>query len=196
MYTIDELIASGERPRVHGNGFLQLDLPGGSRLHVWDDRLPRQAVSTQIHDHSFTLSSTVLKGRLRHTVISDAALAGPANSYGVYVAEPTPGREHDTTLVPERGRGAPRVVGVEVVTSVEMAAGSSYTFSPYVLHTTDAEGTTATLMRKLTRDAGYRPRVLVPLGQEPDNEFDREQQDEFLLWEVVRDALEGELVFA
>jgi hypothetical protein len=51
MYSYDELRDSDNYPRVHGNGFIQLDLPDGKRLHVWDEDIPRQKVNTSMHDH-------------------------------------------------------------------------------------------------------------------------------------------------
>jgi hypothetical protein len=50
----------GVRPRVHGNGFIQVDLTADTRLHVWGDkRIPRQNVYTPIHDHVFGFESTI-----------------------------------------------------------------------------------------------------------------------------------------
>lgn len=40
-------------PRIHGNGFLQIDLDPLRRMHVWDHRWPRQIRDSSIHDHAF-----------------------------------------------------------------------------------------------------------------------------------------------
>src|SRR3546814_6146607 len=54
----------GGRPRVHGNGFIQLDLTERGRLHIWGaPRIPRQKTATPIHDHVFGFESTVAVGR-------------------------------------------------------------------------------------------------------------------------------------
>ena len=44
MSFTDQLRALGRKPRVHPNGFIQLDLndAGTRRLHVWRDGIPRQ----------------------------------------------------------------------------------------------------------------------------------------------------------
>ena len=58
------------RPRVHGNGFIQLDLTDRRRLHVWGDhRIPRQSVPSTIHDHTFSFKSTIILGQLVHREI-------------------------------------------------------------------------------------------------------------------------------
>ena len=59
------LRAHGENIRVHGNGFLQLDLPDDCRLHIFaHPALPSQRQSTHIHDRRFGFGSKVLRGRL------------------------------------------------------------------------------------------------------------------------------------
>ena len=69
MINLEAVRASGSRPRVHGNGFIQLDLTERSRLHVWGDpRIPRQKVSTPIHDHVFGFTSTIIVGRLINVI--------------------------------------------------------------------------------------------------------------------------------
>ena len=56
-------------PRVHGNGFIQCDLPHRKRLHIWGHpAIPRQKVSSPIHDHVFSFASIVLVGRLVNIV--------------------------------------------------------------------------------------------------------------------------------
>ena len=55
---INELKERGISPRVHGNGFIQVDLTHDTRLHVWGDkRIPRQNTYTPIHDHVFGFKS-------------------------------------------------------------------------------------------------------------------------------------------
>ena len=53
-------------PRLHGNGFIQLDLNGKDRLHVWHPDLPKQEFPTPIHDHKFSFKSHILYGELTH----------------------------------------------------------------------------------------------------------------------------------
>ncbi len=61
-------MAQGKVPRVHGNGFIQLDLTDRTRLHVWHPSVPRQKVATQIHDHVFSFESCCIVGRLINVV--------------------------------------------------------------------------------------------------------------------------------
>jgi len=65
MINLKKVRADGGRPRVHGNGFVQLDLTERSRLHIWGDpRIPKQKVATPIHDHVFGFESTIIVGRV------------------------------------------------------------------------------------------------------------------------------------
>jgi virulence-associated protein VagC len=62
-----EAARAGAVPRVHGNGFMQLDLSPRVRLHVWgDERIPRQTKPTPIHDHTFGFTSLILRGGLKN----------------------------------------------------------------------------------------------------------------------------------
>ncbi len=51
-------------PRIHGNGFIQVDLDELHRLHLWDVMIPRQSVDSSIHDHAFGFESRTLQGML------------------------------------------------------------------------------------------------------------------------------------
>lgn len=178
---VDELKAKGNRPRVHGNGFIQLDLPNGSRLHVWDDDIPRQSVNTSKHDHAFGFESRVICGTLIN--IEYEIRKSPTGFYVVHIPQRKEGTE-DTKLVSTGERVVLRVVGHR-----KYSAGQSYKFKPLVFHDTWHNGTTATIMTKTTR-LDVEPRVLVPLGQEPDNDFDRDAFDPNLLWPFIERALD------
>src|SRR5512146_542220 len=71
-------------PRVHGNGFIQLDITPTVRLHLWGDaRIPRQRVATTIHDHAFGFTSRVVLGSLNHRVVHLA----PASEADLFASE-------------------------------------------------------------------------------------------------------------
>ena len=59
------------KPRVHPNGFIQLDLnqDASMRLHVWPDEseghVPCQETKTTIHDHKFDMQSMIVYGSLK-----------------------------------------------------------------------------------------------------------------------------------
>ncbi len=202
--TFDELVAGHEEPRVHGNGFLQLNLnaEGTRRLHIWDCSLPRQVVATPIHDHVFAMRSTVILGMLEHTELEAvSAFRGgmrPA-THRVYRAKQIEGTQN-TELVPDDG-----LVRLETVQRLILHAGSIYTFPAGALHTSynglDLHGfsgtaplprdqTTATIMEKIEAPPTYgRPRVLCEIGQEPDNDFNRDGHDPAMLWGLIEKTL-------
>lgn len=184
--TYGELRAAGRKPRVHGNGFLQLDLndEGTRRLHIWHDDLPRQTVATPIHDHVFALRSEVILGTLIHEVLEPVGAWDEDATHVTYRAQQEPGTQN-TILVPDAGQ-----VKLKVTQRLILKAGSIYTFPAYELHQTDHRGITATIMEKIKAPLEYgRPRVLVPIGQEPDNEFHRDGFNEEYLWDFVELAL-------
>lgn len=71
-----------------------------------------------------------------------------------------------------------------------LGAGSTYTFPAWNLHETNHVGLTATIMDKIAAPADYgRPRVLVPVGSKPDNDFHRDGFDPKELWPYIKGAL-------
>lgn len=187
MINYDELRASGKKPRVHGNGFLQLDLndDGTKRLHIWDEGLPRQVVATPIHDHVFDLKSNVLLGTLIHEELAPIPAVGNG-THRIYRAQQEKGTQN-TILLPDEGS-----VFLGIVERLVLGAGSLYTFPAWKLHQTDHVGLTATVMDKVNAPKGYgRPRVLVPVGSEPDNEFHRDGFDPEFLWSYVERVCEA-----
>lgn len=184
-YTYEILRALGKQPRVHGNGFIQLDLADGTRrMHVWHEDLPRQSVATPIHDHVFDLRSKVLCGTLIHEELEVVGTIG-TGTHRVYRAQQEPGTQN-TVLIPDEGE-----VNLKVEQRLVLGAGSIYTFPAWKLHQTDHRGLTATLMLKENAPNEYgRPRVLVPVGSAPDNDFHRDGFDPEMLWPYIREALE------
>lgn len=183
---IDKLKATGRKPRVHGNGFIQLDLndEGTKRLHIWDDSVPRQEVATPIHDHVFALRSNVILGTLVHEELEPLE-DWDYGTHRIYRARQEE-RTQNTILVPDKG-----LVQLTVVQHLVLGAGSIYTFPAGKLHQTDHYGLTATVMDKLHAPEDYgRPRVLVPKDSSPDNKFRRDEQDEDLLWDLISTVLE------
>lgn len=186
MLIYDELRESGKVPRVHGNGFLQLDLneDGSKRLHIWDDALPRQSTKSSIHDHVFELKSHIICGRLIHVEFQAETVLGKSSDlYNVYKAERVEGSNN--TILGWTGQ----TVRLNETRRFLFTAGSTYNFPEYELHDSYHEGFTATIMKKIDAPGDYgRPRVLVPYGQEPDNDFDREGFDPEELWPFVKKA--------
>jgi hypothetical protein len=182
---IDKLQKTGYVPRVHPNGFLQLDLndEGTRRLHIWDLRLPRQDVRTSIHDHIFDMSSRVLVGILNQVRIIFTLEHWGHPTHEVYMAQYT-----------ERSSSQLMPTGVKVrrtthrIESVQ--AGHTYGQTAFSFHDSEpATDVVATIMTKMKRYDGS-PRVMVPVGLEPHNEFDRKAAaDTDLLWTIVEETL-------
>lgn len=174
------------RPRVHGNGFLQLDLTPEMRLHIWGDpRIPRQAVATPIHDHTFGFTSRVLRGSL--TDLRYQAVNNPAGLYAVHQARVREGE--DTVLEPTGQR-----VSLFPLPSRMLLAGQTYTMIPGEIHETipSDHGVSVSVITKVgltLAQGGSSPRVFVPVGREPDNTFHRYAVPEAELWQILFDAL-------
>jgi hypothetical protein len=191
MIALQHLKDSGIQPRVHGNGFIQLDVGQGQRLHVWgDDRIPRQSVRSSIHDHAFDFFSLCLVGSITNETyeLVQPTHAAPGGSYATHrVWNPVARFGEDTRLVETGIVGRPGQTGREVVD-----AGQWYSMRRGVLHDTSVREPTATLMFKVSTQFPGEPsaRVLLPIGAEPDNKFDRNTAAEpDLLWAIIRDVL-------
>ncbi len=168
------------RPRLHGNGFLQLDLPDNRRLHIWSDELPNaQKVDTTIHDHRFGFKSTILIGELVNTVYDFIPAAN--GEYRLY--NPRVRRGEDTMLLPTEAVG-----NFRLNSATSYRPSQSYQMEYKDFHTSGYKGLSATLMEKMYV-APVAPRVACPLDMEPDNQFTRYDTDERELREIVERVL-------
>lgn len=176
---------TGARPRVHGNGFIQLDLSSRRRLNVWgDSRIPRQVIPSQIHDHTFPFKSQVYLGQIVHREF-DIFL----DSVGAYEKyRPTVNNDEDTRLIKEEGRFRASITRERL-----LQAGDTYTFQAYRFHETVAPWLCVTVIDKgsFTIAGGPSSTVLVPYGLEPDNTFNRYQESPDKLWTIILEALRG-----
>lgn len=166
--------------RVHGNGFIQIDIDDNRRLHIWDHRIPKQKVATPIHDHRFDFTSRVLKGTLWHTTYN--IRYDEDGDYEIYIPEVRKGE--DTILV---SSGDKCVVSCDKVISIP--EGGSYEFGAMRFHETGWAEPTVTLMTKLKTYKFLDPRVLVKHGFKPDNDFHRYAYED--LQTIVDEALIG-----
>lgn len=182
----EELRNGEHQPRFHGNGFIQLDLVDGSRLHVWDPKLDdlAQVIRTSIHDHRFSFISEVIYGVQLHQVFHPVPEI-PGETFNFYHPVRSSGTE-DTKLA--RSMGHP--VSFAPDEPIEIPRGNSYEFRWGLFHDTVPTGLTATIMRKTKVEKLWIPRVAVPVGEEPDNNFDRELIDKDILWDSIRSVLE------
>jgi len=185
MINLGLLRKEGATPRVHGNGFIQLDLDEESRLHVWGDpEIPKQKVPTPIHDHVFGFESLLLVGRLLNIRYDwHPRTWGNMEIYTVHC------REGDDTSLKSTGE-----FGYAEPTSIEVIEWTSpkwrYRMFPHVFHESIATEPTATIIKKDGPTQGATPpRVLVPRRGEPDNNFDRHSFNEDMLWQIIERTL-------
>ena len=180
---VREVEKSGDRPRVHGNGFIQLDLQDNRRLHVWGDyRIPRQIIPSPIHDHTFSFMSTIIKGQLVNRSMNVRIDSG--GGFDLYVAKIN--EKEDTHLEKQSYR-----VSVEIQHEILMKAEQQYTFPAGAFHETVAPWKCVTVIDKVKSTKLPKPaaRVLVPVGLEPDNTFNRYDADPKLLWQIIYESL-------
>lgn len=187
-FNIAEMKERGIRPRVHGNGFIQVDMTDTTRLHVWGDkRIPRQNVYTPIHDHVFGFKSTLIVGRLFNVVY------GINNQeFGDYaVWEPKVTSRENTVL--ERTKNRVRVFPIRTDLVEQNTVSRTYEMDPFIFHESFVTEPTVTIMQKwgLTQAQGspIKPRVLVRFDQEPDNQFNRYDANPEVLWRIIERVL-------
>lgn len=166
-----QLLAAGVgEPRVHGNGFIQLDLEWGERLNYWGHPgIPRQIMSSQIHNHRFGFVSFVLLGALvnQHwTVIENQVEWQPTHD----AFKPQVREGEDTELI--------RVASVYAAPAhtrmQHVQTGGHYRMRAGQYHETFVNQPTITRMVK--QEITEEPvRVLLPLGVKPDNRFIRHE---------------------
>lgn len=193
MINVTKLRDEGARPRVHGNGFIQVDLTARSRLHIWGDRrIPRQKRYTPIHDHVFGFRSQIIFGRLINVIYGFHRIKEPGEAdYKVYTPEI---REGEDTVLHFAGEYADvQPASVHVIDW--QTRKTTYFTDPFIFHESVATGPAATIIIKddltLAQGSTAKPRVLVPIEVEPDNDFNRYAHDEDKLWRIITDTLKG-----
>ena len=205
---LSDLRKNAGKPRLHGNGFLQLDIRvhldedakvyKDGRLHIWSRKLLpyRQTVYTGIHDHVFDFESFILTGELIHRVFTPEYISEiddytkaqilngdylyNAQAYNMYMA--TPRDREDTELVKMNNHLCYVTEGE--IAEYHYSKDERYIFEAFRFHETVAETYTATLMFK-TASYPCRPRILCKYGEEPDNKFSRYQVSEEILWKEI-----------
>lgn len=199
----------GAQPRVHPNGFIQLDLEppaderwhegkgtgtsgSGLRLHVWNPRdhaLPHQDTVNEIHDHVFGMDSLVVRGQLTQRVYE--FVVGSLTSH---TERATPTSELYRAVYDKQSSSRLESLGVtgilRKVIDFPVHAGQSYTQPAFTLHdTVEGDELVVTVMRKVAIYEGI-PVVVCPIGCPPDNDFDRAtaaSQD--YLWSAIEASL-------
>lgn len=171
---------------LHGLGFIQVQLQGGQRLHVWHPDLPRRRCfeHSAIHNHRFGFESHVLVGRQININYHPVSATEDKATHRLYL--------HEGPRTAAGGR--PWTPNAEVVMVEEsrdvIDAGWVYRMLPYDFHRTEpgGDGRVATLLIKRGEgSAGAMSSCRI--GIEPDTDFDRFQLAPALLWTYVLDVL-------
>jgi hypothetical protein len=155
------------RIQVHGNGFAQypLDEIGDTRLHVWDNRLPRQTVDTSIHNHRFGFVSQILKGTMVNVRLDFDQINKPATH--ILYTPSDHGPLENNVLLPTEFEGRFFSYKTDIVHE-----GDSYRVPPLMFHASFFLGTSVTIMRKNVK-IDHKVLIACPVGQTPDNTFNR-----------------------
>jgi hypothetical protein len=172
---------------LHGLGFVQVQLAGNRRLHVWHPDLPRRACfeSSAIHDHRFSFTSQVLIGtQINHTYKASQLISAHAEEYVAYLHEGPRTEFGNRPWIPDS------IVTLTRTKTEVVDAGSDYEMSAYVFHSTEpgGDGRVATLLTK-TWEGNKGARSLCVRGVTPDADFNRHQLSDRELWRFVMDVL-------
>jgi hypothetical protein len=206
----DEARDCGAHPRVHPNGFIQLDLihpddagveatsaewnetkkrgHSGSRLrlHIWNPPgfdLPHQETVNEIHDHVFDMLSSVVRGTLvQQLYILEVGMPVEARTHEIYRA--VYDKTSSSRLEPLGVYGY-----LSRARNFPIKEGEAYSQQAFTLHDSEAYGVVVTLMEKLAVHDGDAT-VVCKVGQPPDNDFDRvTAAPPDLLWSAIEAAL-------
>lgn len=174
------------KPRVHPNGFIQVDINSVFRMHVWHPSLPyRQKTYHPIHDHIFGFQSHVYSGRLIH--VPYLIEEDPEGTHIFWQATHIVGTEK--CILKQVDGKCLRLVG-ELAKAVQ--PGEDYYFAPFLFHETLSNEPTMTIIKKNAETFGQgstqAPRIAVPVGVEPDNDFQRDDVDTDILWDLIKEA--------
>lgn len=187
----------GTFPRVHGNGFIQIDLDHERRLHIWGHRdIPRQRTPSPIHDHIFGFISHILVGNIANVNYE----LTPSDKGPWHMYNPVVRNKEDTILEKmDDQRWDTKPLSTTIVDAdSSILYGKVYDIAPGVFHETFAPFPAATIIFKDGRTQAQgndsdQPRVLVPVDDEPDNDFDRYGFDEDMLWDITFEVLKARL---
>lgn len=184
---IDDVMT--DKITLHGLGFVQIQLEGNQRLHVWHPELPRRAcfVQSAIHNHRFDFHSRVLAGtQINHVYAMQRRHDG---DYTLYLHEGKRTANGGRPWSPD-GRAY-----LTPLPSYEVPAGMNYESTAYVYHRTEpgGDGRVATIMIKGSEYPGGAHSTCL-YGIKPDTDFNRYQWSPAQLWEIVADVLLGQPV--
>lgn len=190
-------------PRVHPNGFIQLDLDsdaeswheshqrghsgGTTRLHIWQPpghELPHQATVNEIHDHVFSMRSTVVRGILMQQLYWFVVGSVGEPTHEIYRALYE--KKSDSRLA------ATGIMGrLKLAEGYPVGSGEVYVQEQFTLHDSQpiGEGPVVTVMQKMTVYAGEAT-VICRIDAPPDNSYDRASAAPAdFLWSAIEASL-------
>ncbi|WP_122409199.1 hypothetical protein [Pseudomonas viridiflava] len=184
---IDDVM--NDKITLHGLGFVQVQLQGNQRLHVWHPELPRRTCfeDSAIHDHRFNFTSRVIVGaQINHCFQMERSEAG---EFVLYLHE---GARTAGGGRPWTADGRANMIHDGTFT---VSAGNDYNTIAYEYHRTEpgGDGRVATIMQK-RGDHPAGAHSTCRFGVRPDTDFDRYQWKPARLWEIVSDVLLGQMV--
>jgi hypothetical protein len=189
VYQLDAQEAT--QPRLHPNGFIQLDFDDDRRLHIFpgpQDRasLPQPLVRANIHDHSYDLESRVLGGALETSIFSQPFLVY-GGAYRIwFVSHYNEAGQADMMQMHPLSR-----YDSHQILQFTVGQGHSYSLSACHIHQARWSSATVTLCRR-GPIPGRRPaRVLCNADLEPDNTFHRDCVDPKVLWNIIYKEIEN-----
>ena len=170
----------GTKPRVHPNGFIQLDINEDTKLHVWPNLPPKTVeVMAPRHDHTFNFNSRVIRGALQHTVYKP--IENELGEFHMYTVYPYQAKGKETPLV----RLDDKRYDMKIVEQFIVDTGSLYAFPAFEFHSSEPIGLTATIITIRPFDKTLQARVTCRYDQRPQL-FKRDSFDEEHLWSIIR----------
>src|SRR5688572_12499486 len=176
-----DLRALPKGPRVHPNGFIQLDLAPDERLHIWtEEPLAVRPDGADIHDHTYDFDSEVLEGALR-TIVYEVAPSATGD-WKVIETMPYAATGHAGELWDADDARYDLHATEECVIS----AGGKYFFEKRQFHKSFPVGFTATRMRIHPVDRTLSARLVTPASTPSPPTFYRNCVDPDLLWTEIK----------
>jgi len=126
-------------PAYFGLGFIQLKINEHQRIHFWVPEWPTiPGADNELHDHRYTLTSTILKGEIHNHIYTPVSTEDPTHELIEVSCKPNSSEEP---------RVIDRVTPV-FLTSFVSKTGDTYTLSPDAFHTAHTVGPTVTFVER------------------------------------------------
>ena len=170
----------GTKPRVHPNGFIQLDISENTKLHVWPDPpLKTVEVMTPHHDHTFNFTSRIIRGALQQTLYKP--VENELGEFHLYTVFPLKSLGKETPFV----RFDDKRYDMKIVEQFIIRTGQIYAFPAFDFHSSEPIGLTATIITIRPFDKMLQAKVTCRYDQLP-RLFKRDSFEEEFLWSIIR----------